>query len=81
MWVDTLFQFSTRTLGDREGEISSSSDGEADSNYCMGINNVKKYDKDSRYSSSSVLFCASDSGNIVFLRELLGSVPNLDCLY
>jgi len=80
-WRCTLLQWNTPTPSDSEGEISSVSDGEADSDYDMGMNNVEDCAMDFGYSSSSASSCLTDSRSLVSSSELLGSSSSSELLW
>jgi len=78
-WRITLLQWNTPTHSNSEGEISSNNDGEADSDYDMGMNNVEDCATDSGYSGSSTSSYATDSGSLVSSSELSGSSSSSEC--
>jgi len=78
-WRCTLLQWNTSTPSDCEGEISSDSDAEGDSDYDMGMNNVEDCAIDSEYSGSSASSCSIDSGSLVSSSELSGSSSSSEC--
>ena len=70
-WRCTLLQWNTPTPSD--------SDGEADSDYYMGMNNVEDCAMDSGYNGPSASSCSTDSGSLVSSGELSGSSSSSEC--